>query len=158
MLSKKELRAAWKTCTPAELDAAKTYLDWCATQLGLPHWTLYIGPDGPCPDDAYADCDVNPTRYMAKIRLWRGWTTLDRWAQANALLHECIHVTHHQLTEVVYDHLPKGTPTKAEGAFRVAESMVELQAERMADQLATALTDSLGAVKVWKRIRRDAGL
>jgi len=154
----KRLAALWAQVTEPELRAAQEYINWCRTQLGLPHWIIYVGDNGPCPDDAYADCEVNPTRYMAKVRLCRRWLDIGATAQANALLHECLHVSHHQLTEVIRCEVRNTLPRKAQAAFNVIECRSDLEAERMVDQLATALTDSLGAVKVWKRIRRANGL
>lgn len=154
----KRLTALWARVDTAELEAAQEYVNWCRTQLGLPHWIIYVGDNGPCPDDAYADCEANESRYLAKVRLSRRWLDIDAWAQANALLHECLHVAHHQLTEVVYRSLRAGMYRKQLDVFRVISDATDLQAERMVDQLATALTDSLGAVKAWKRIRKARGL
>lgn len=146
------LKAQWALCTEPEKRAAQEYVDWCKTQLGLPHWNIYIATVGHCDDDAYADCDVNPTRWMAKVRISRAWVTLDSWTRANALLHECLHVSHYDLTNVIRHEVRLTLPTKAQAAFNVIEARSDLEAERMVDQLATALTDALGAVKAWDSI------
>lgn len=154
----KRLAALWAQVTEPQLRAAQEYINWCRAQLGLPHWIIYVGDNGPCPDDAYADCDANPTRYMAKVRLGRRWPELTTWAQANALIHECLHVSHHQLTEGIQVEVRNALSRKDQRIFNIIEARNDLEAERMVDQLATALTDSLGAVKVWRRIRKANGL
>lgn len=118
----KRLAALWARVDKAELEAAQEYVNWCRTQLGLPHWIIYIGTTGPCPDDAYADCEANPTRYLAKVRIGRRWPELDVWAQANALLHECLHVSHHQLTEGIHLEVRNALPRKDQRAFNVIEA------------------------------------
>jgi hypothetical protein len=155
---KARLAALWEQVDERELRAAEDFLVWCRTQLGLPHWYIYIGTTGPCPDDAYADCEVNPTRYLAKVRLGRAWLEIGPWAQANALIHETLHVSHHRLTEGVHIEVRNALPSKDQRAFNVIEARSDLEAERMVDRLATALTESLGAVKAWKRIRKAHGL
>jgi hypothetical protein len=148
----------WKLRTVDERAAAQSYIDWCRSVLGLPHWNIYVSDKMPCPKDAYADVDVNATRYMARVRLNPEWTSLDPWAQANALMHECLHVSVHQLTEGTTVEIVNAFSAKKQRTFNMIEARSKLEEERLCDQLATALTDSLRAVDAWKRIRAAHGL
>jgi hypothetical protein len=145
--------ARWNKMDRNEIKAANEYLAWCQAQLGQSHWDVYVG-DIPAEPDCNAAINSMENRWTADVRLNPDWPALSAERQANCLLHEVLHLAHHDLSEMIRCELPANF-RGSNGQIRY-ESFQERSmtaTERMVDQVATALCTALGALEVWKGIR-----
>jgi hypothetical protein len=146
----------WDTLCQGEVEAVNTYLAWAATQLGLSHWHIYLAWE-PAVENATACIQVERLKLVAPVQVCLDWVTREPAEQAEALLHEVLHVAHMRMTNVVsdemYDHFTAGHQMTLDALHY----RIYVEGERMVDGLARGLVKSLDAVAVWNEIRRECG-
>lgn len=120
---------------PKKLQA---YIDDAKGLLGLSHWEIKVGKDTP-PDDAWADIEVSQNLYRAVIRfsqdLWKEKPDEIRRVIAHELIH-CHYAGVERLVDVVKESL-------GVGAGEVVDKIWDMESERGADSLSTAVAELL---------------
>jgi hypothetical protein len=114
------------------------YLTRAKTILNLSHWEIKISTDSP-PDDAWADVEVSQNLYAATIRfspvLWKEKPEEIR----RVIAHELIHC-HYAGVERLVETLEK---TLGSQAYEIMSSIWDVESERGADSLSTAVAELL---------------
>ena len=114
------------------------YLTRAKTILNLSHWEIKISTDLP-PDDAWADVEVSQNLYAATIRfspaLWKEKPEDIR----RVIAHELIHC-HYAGVERLVETLEK---TLGSQAYEIISSIWDVESERGADSLSTAVAELL---------------
>lgn len=126
--------------TTAQADAIQKYIWSVRDLLNLRHWDTFLS-DEPVPREVQAQVRPVEGRYVASIHLAHDWLKREPWDQRNDIVHELVHLTHREQTDVIRVGLLRSglLPRKTEDLlwtnFRDAT-------ERMVDHLATAIAET----------------
>jgi hypothetical protein len=87
--------------TTLEANSIVVYADKCLEVLNMKHWMVMLASKPTDHENAIASVDPTDGRYCAVIYVCSDWDDYPTDQKRSTILHECIHLTHHQLD----DHL-----------------------------------------------------
>ena len=116
----------------------RDYLDRAKRILNLSHWEIKISSDPP-PDDAWADVEVSQNLYAATIRFSPGLWKEKPEEIRRVIAHELIHC-HYAGVERLVETLEKSLGSQA---YEIVASIWDVESERGADSLSTAVAELL---------------
>lgn len=117
-----------------ERDKAREYLNKVKDTLNLRQWNVKVSEDLP-PDDSWADIEVSQNLWSATVRLSNDFFKELPEHQREILAHEMAHV-HYASLERLVDTLEK---VLGDQAYRILESLWDIESERAADSIAVPL-------------------
>ncbi|EFD50340.1 hypothetical protein HMPREF0569_1593 [Micrococcus luteus SK58] len=135
-----------KHLSDKDADRAAAFMAEVASVLGLPQWSIRV-MEKPCEKDAQATVGVIHGRYVAEVRLSRGWTHVHPDEQRNTLVHEVLHLFHHRIDDVVLA-AESAVPKKA---LRRLHDGLNVELEYMVDLLTTVVQDMPAVRSAWHR-------
>lgn len=96
-----------------EIGRVYDFTTWFLEKLGMPQWRMQV-QTSPAPKDCYADITPTEGKHVGELRLAPGWMDLSTEEEkVETLVHECLHLTHHELTRLKGDVLPRYIGWKA---------------------------------------------
>ena len=121
-----------------QVEKIERYVAKVLRRLDLNYWRVYVAKDLP-PDDAFAMICPADGRRCAALYVHEDWNKRTPYEQQLTLVHECLHLAHHDQEFTVrrwVDDSPLSVTDSAEEMFR----RFKVDTERMVDSLANALT------------------
>ena len=89
----------------AEIDRVYSFMTHVLRALGMPQWRLQVMTK-PCRRTSYADITPGEMKHVGELRLAPAWMTMDVEAERiPTLVHECLHLTHAELTHLWSDEM-----------------------------------------------------
>lgn len=100
--------------------------------LGMPSWRLQV-LSAPCPINAYATIKPTENKMVGELALSAGWEGLDlEDERIPTLIHECLHLTHYELTHQVSDRAYRFVPSAVYPEFHEQwERAIEMWVDHM---------------------------
>lgn len=121
-----------------ERDKVREYLGKIKDELNLRQWNIKVSDDLP-PDDSWADIEVSQNLWSATVRLSNDFFKESAEHQREILAHEMTHI-HYSSLERLVETLEK---VLGDQAYRILESLWDIESERAADSIAVPLGKSL---------------
>lgn len=115
-------------------DKVRKYLADNKDEMNLRQWNIKVADDLP-PDDSWADVEVSQNLWSATIRLSNDFFKESPEHQREILAHELSHV-HYASLERLVETLEK---ILGDQAYRILESLWDIESERAADSIAVPL-------------------
>lgn len=116
----------------------EAYMAKLLKRLDLAHWRVHVAKDLP-PDGALLMIEPTDGRRLAMLYIHEDWWTRQGPEDKRSdLLHEALHLTHHD-QEYVVRHFVNGAPARVEEEVDVMWHFYKLETERMVDSLSYAL-------------------
>ena len=136
--------------TYAEINRVYEFTTHVLTALGMPQWRMQIS-DRPCAAKAYATIEPMDLVAVGQLALAANWEALDVEAtRIPTLIHECLHLTHRDLTMFWADDCPQWMGYRAQ---QMLDSQWERGIERWVDHMTQVLLGHLPwedwAEEVW---------
>lgn len=135
-----------------EVNRINTFLTDVAGTLKLSGWDVGLAPEVG-DEDCIAAIQIEQQRHVATISVCGDWLQRSDDVKVNALIHEVLHIAHHDLTSVIYHVLPEGGYVP-EAAQSMLQEMVRLEAEKMCDFLAGMFGAHLAPMTRWKELKK----
>lgn len=121
-----------------ERDKVRNYLAKIKDELNLRQWNIKVSDDLP-PDDSWADIEVSQNLWSATVRLSNDFFKESPEHQREILAHEMTHI-HYGSIERLVETLEK---ILGDQAYKILESLWDIESERAADSIAVPLGKSL---------------
>jgi hypothetical protein len=115
-------------------DKVRKYLADNKGKMNLRQWNIKVADDLP-PDDSWADVEVSQNLWTATIRLSNDFFKESAEHQREILAHELSHV-HYASVERLVETLEK---ILGDQAYKILESLWDIESERAADSIAVPL-------------------
>ena len=124
--------------TTSQVEAIETYMARLLRELDLAHWRVYVAADLP-PEDCIAMIQPTDGRRIAMLYISEDWwTAKDAEEKRLSLLHEALHLTHHD-TDTGIRQFMENSGDIAEYVKYLVMTRFKLDLERMVDSLSYVL-------------------
>lgn len=136
-----------------EVNRITQFLKDIGESLKLGGWDIHLAPEA-TDNDCIAHIVAEEQRHIASVYVCADWMQRSDEIRVNTLIHEVLHITHHDLTAVVYHVLPEGNYLP-QGAMNMLQEMVRLEAEKMVDYLAGIFSAHLAPMQRWEELGKQ---
>lgn len=130
------------------------------SDLGLPQWRMQFIPT-PCGRSAYATVEPAEDKHVAELKICADWLTRSLAEERiPTLIHECLHLTHAELTRNVSDEAIKYIPMKIYSEYHDRWiTSIELWTDQMTQVILAAWGDRIAewAEEIWGTDWRTIG-
>lgn len=146
--------------TYEEIDRVYQFTTRVLNQLGLPQWRMQIR-DSPCHRNCYATIEPQDDKYVGELSLSASWMAIDLEAERiQTLVHECLHLTHAELTRQVSDRAIEFIPVRLFHEFDTEwRHAIELWVDHMTQFTLWAMKIEIAewAAEIWGEDWKEQG-